>query len=156
MVSFCGVRAIGDFIDARRALLGFKTVSAFSRASNVSRPTLDRILDAETAEELSSQRATLEQVAEHLQFREWHELRRAWEEDDVRRGMDRVLLSIPRETYANLEYIAKRDGIASVVAWIERAAHPELTVQSGALAPEGAKRPQARTSRPSPKHPANH
>lgn len=118
------MRTIGDFINARIALAGFKTLGDFTSAAGLTRPTLYRLTIAKTADSIKSQRATLERIADTLRFREWADLVDAWKADDVRRRLDTVFVELPREIYELIAERAARRGV-DVPTFITQIAVPK-------------------------------
>lgn len=137
------VRGIGDFVHARIAHVGFRSVSAFTRAAGLTRPTVDRVLKAEDEDDVRGYRATLETLAQHLQFREWSELVEAWKADDARRGLepqDIVLIPFPAFAWRHVLSEADKEGLTPT-EWIVGEILPPDEFERRKLASSGKPHP---------------
>lgn len=155
MVTLCDVRKLGDFIQSRIFKAGFKTVEDFARQIGVGKPTVYRFFERENAEDadVKTQPGMRERIASGLRFREWSELIRAWEADDVLWGLQSGeagagTVELSSEAFRHAQKQAKKRKM-DVAAWVEETIMPgarrvtrPMKSGEGAAKPKPARPPQ--------------
>jgi hypothetical protein len=139
MGNFRTVRTIGDFISARIAHVGFKTLTQFAEDAEMARPTLTRVLKSKDAKELSSYRITLERLAKVLRFQEWSKLVDAWRDDDVLRGIGFDYHPIPTSILDGLRARAAIEN-STLDEWLARQASLSVEVHDAPPPPDAQDR----------------
>lgn len=85
----CAMRPLGEFLKVRAAKVGLPTLKAIAAAHGRSRQSTVNFLNAATPDEVEgSQWGNREALAQALNFNEWQDLIKAWEDDDVMAGLE--------------------------------------------------------------------
>jgi hypothetical protein len=85
MLTLVDMRTRFDFLQARLAQVGFRSIEGLRREAHISRQTF--YTAGESPEKMH--RATLNHIAKTLRFVDWDDLAAAWQDDDVMRGLEK-------------------------------------------------------------------